>query len=127
MRTYTFLASRPGGYMNWPGAEISTQLRKRAVAVVVFRKWFGREPTTCWSFWGMSVASDERGNEIEINQINAYNRAFNDIFTVPARTGICDACGKRRLWHDLREVNCAPVSCAMICWDCRTPKFKEAA
>lgn len=47
---------------------------------------------------------------------------------VPARTGICDACGERRLWDDLAEINVAPVAGASICAHCRFRGLsKEAA
>lgn len=71
MRTYHFTASRPGGFMNWPGAEATSNLRIRAVAIIIFRKWFGLNPTTSWGVDGfMGEAWDERGNQITVEQIN---------------------------------------------------------
>lgn len=70
MRHYTFLASRPGGFMNWPGYYCKSKARIRVVAAIVFRKWFGRAPTELWAGAGMAVASDERGNSIEVEQQN---------------------------------------------------------
>jgi hypothetical protein len=75
VREYTFLARRPGGYMNWPGKYVAGSARPRVVAVLLFRRWFGREPTSSWSWDGhMAQAEDERGNLIEITQVNWYSR-----------------------------------------------------
>lgn len=70
-REYNFLAYRPGGFMFWPGKSISSNARIRAVLITVFRHWFGREPNFVWSKDGfMGGARDERGNEVELEQIN---------------------------------------------------------
>jgi hypothetical protein len=72
-RHYWFLASRPGraNYFNWPGTEVYCNARIRAVAIIMFRKWFGREPTEHWHKDGsMAECWDERGNRMEITQVN---------------------------------------------------------
>lgn len=76
MRTYSFLASRPGGYMNWPGRYLDAGAKPRVVAVLMFRRWFGREPSFSWQWEGnMAEATDDRGNRIEIQQ---YNHGFKE-------------------------------------------------
>lgn len=70
-RTYHFIASRPGGFMNWPGRQISSNHDIRACVIWMFRKWFGRRPTKWWAKKGfMAQAWDERGNEVELHQVN---------------------------------------------------------
>jgi len=71
VRTYTFLAMRPGGFMNWPPRQATSNNRIRVVAAQIFRKWFGRAPTKSWHVDGfMAEASDERGNCIQVEQWN---------------------------------------------------------
>jgi hypothetical protein len=80
MRTYTFMAGRPGGFMNWPGKIITSDWKIRAVAVEMFRRWFGREPTCHWHKDGyMAEASDKRGNYVQIQQLNAYDNVEPDL------------------------------------------------
>ena len=70
-RHYSVLFFRPGGYMNWPSSEFSSSYRIHAVAVMLFRKWFGRDPNFHFGFDGwFGMARDERGNEIHIDQNN---------------------------------------------------------
>jgi len=71
MRHYTFLAGRPGGFMNWPSYYCKSTCRIREVTIVLFRKWFGREPNWHWHKDGfMAEARDERGNFMEVTQEN---------------------------------------------------------
>lgn len=71
MRHYSFLAGRPGGFMNWPGKYIESPARIRVVTIALFRKWFGREPNWHWHEDGfMAEARDERGNFIQVEQDN---------------------------------------------------------
>ena len=71
MRHYTFLAGRPGGFMNWPSYYCKSQHRIRVVAIILFRKWFGREPNFHWHVDGaMAEARDERGNFLMVEQDN---------------------------------------------------------
>lgn len=71
MRHYSFLASRPGGFMNWPSLAVTTSMRIRPLAVILFRKWFGREPNLSFGFDGwFARAEDERGNVITVEQDN---------------------------------------------------------
>ena len=72
MRNYTFLASRPGGFMNWPPGEVTaTRSRIRETCVIAFRRWFGRSPIFSWGSDGfMAQAWDERGNRMELEQFN---------------------------------------------------------
>lgn len=72
MKTYSFTASRAHGkvYENWPGKEVTCSFNSRATAVLLFRKWFGREPTFSWGANFMAECWDNRGNRIEIHQYN---------------------------------------------------------
>lgn len=70
MKSYSFIAWRHGGAMNWPGKYIEASGNSRVVAVLVFRKWFGREPDFSWGANFMAEATDKRGNRIEITQYN---------------------------------------------------------
>jgi hypothetical protein len=57
--------------MNWPGFHVDSPLRIRALTILIFRKWFGREPNFHWHADGfMAQARDERGNCIEVEQQN---------------------------------------------------------
>jgi hypothetical protein len=70
MRTYRVMFSRPGGEMNeWPGFKVTSPWRGRAVAVILFRKWFGLEPTCSWFLDGYGgEATDKRGNCAWVDQ-----------------------------------------------------------
>ncbi len=70
MRSYSFTASRHGGFMNWPGREITCGLNSRATAILLFRKWFGSEPSFSWGANFMAEAEDKRGNRIQVHQYN---------------------------------------------------------
>lgn len=72
LRTYQFDALRPGGFMTPPqGKFVTTKSRIRVVAVIMFRKWFGLEPTESWGSDGfMAQCWDKRGNKVWIEQIN---------------------------------------------------------
>lgn len=70
MRSYSFTAWRHGGAMNWPGKYLTGRLNSRATAILLFRKWFGREPSFSWGANFMAEAWDKRGNRIEITQYN---------------------------------------------------------
>lgn len=89
MRTYSFLAGRPGGFMNWPGQIATSRLRIRQVAHIIFRSWFGRaSDDLCWHKDGfMAECHDRRGNYIQVEQQN-WNGPL-----LPVRTGIC-ICGR---------------------------------
>ncbi|MFL6416126.1 MAG: hypothetical protein ACJ74Y_10730 [Bryobacteraceae bacterium] len=80
MRTYTFLVMGPGHhFLNWPGRFITSEARIRVVALVMFRKWFGRRATSHWHKDGfMAEAWDRRGNRIQIEQFNAYRGCLPD-------------------------------------------------
>jgi hypothetical protein len=87
MRTYTFIASRPGGFMNFPGKFVSSDYKIRFVVNNIFRRWFGRRPTWHWHVDGfMAEARDERGNCIHVEQVNAYERCVPDytLLALPA-------------------------------------------
>jgi hypothetical protein len=72
MRTYHLLASRPGGFMNWPGDTLASKARIGIVVREMFRRWFGHSPDNyVWHKDGyMAGASDRRGNQIDLHQIN---------------------------------------------------------
>ena len=61
--------------MNWPGRVITSKLGIRAVAVIMFRKWFGRNPDyVVWEIKGCEgEARDRRGNCVQIDQWNGYD------------------------------------------------------
>lgn len=86
MRNYHLLASRPGGFMNWPGQHIRSTARIGTVVRVMFRRWFGNPADKCiWHKDGfMAQAWDRRGNQIEIEQ---RNRDMKPIALLPARCG----------------------------------------
>lgn len=76
-RTYTFSATRPGGFMFWPSRVVTSNLRIRELLIVLHRKWFGTEPNFHWHLDGdMGATRDKRGNEIHVDQVNWYHR-FN--------------------------------------------------
>jgi hypothetical protein len=72
MRTYLISYSRPGGFMQWPPACVTSKARIRQVAHIMFRRWFGRSPDAlCWHKDGfMAECRDRRGNEILVEQHN---------------------------------------------------------
>jgi hypothetical protein len=50
---------------------VTTRCRIRELCVVLFRKWFGREPVGHWAKDGfMAEAWDKRGNSIILTQQN---------------------------------------------------------
>lgn len=70
-RTYHLTVMRPGGFMNWPGNTIKTDLRIRQTVLLVFRKWFGDLPSRHYHKDGfMAEAWDRKGNRIMLEQIN---------------------------------------------------------
>ena len=82
MRTYEFMAMRPGGYMNWPGQEVTATAKIRAVTIIMFRKYFGHEPCEHWHADGfMAEAWDRRGNRVTLQKIN---RDMHPIALLPA-------------------------------------------
>jgi len=86
MRTYTVTYSRPGGFMQWPPACVSSNARIREVANRLFRAWFGRSPDDlCWHMDGfMASCSDRRGNEITVEQTNWGDPRHDTIWKRPA-------------------------------------------
>lgn len=74
MRTYTWIASggRRRGFDFWPDRDCQSNLRIRAVAVLLFRKWFGgREPSFSWHKDGMMAeAHDKSGRVMQVTQFN---------------------------------------------------------
>lgn len=70
MKTFLFYPSRPGGPLFWPQRVCTSDLCARATAVLLFRKWFGLEPTRSWQWKGnMGQASDRRGNKVWVDQV----------------------------------------------------------
>jgi hypothetical protein len=65
------------GY-SWPGTcweehNIKTNMRIRTAVLVMFRKWYGRSPTSYWHKDGfMAEAWDKRGNRVELQQKNHF-------------------------------------------------------
>ena len=71
MRTYLFMAERPGGCMNWPGRQVESTARIGAVVITLFRNWFGSVPHQHWHEDGfLAEAWDRRGNRITVEQYN---------------------------------------------------------
>jgi hypothetical protein len=74
MRTYRVLFSRPGGFMNWPGYTVQSNTKIHAVAIVMFRKWFGDEPNCSFGIDGfIGQAEDAKKNCVEVEQENYYH------------------------------------------------------
>lgn len=85
MRTFTFVSVRHGGLIDSDERECHSPLRIRAVAVVVFRKWFGREPHRSWGKDGeIGCASDRQGREILVTQ---RNRDLTPVALLPQFAG----------------------------------------
>lgn len=73
MRTYTYIAMRPGSHFDfWPPHWVACEARIRVVAAVMFRKYFGRAPDAlCWHKDGfMAECSDRRGFCLQVEQVN---------------------------------------------------------
>ena len=82
MRSYSWIAHRPGGFMFYPDKYCDSQLRIRAVVCIMFRKYFGHPATEYWHKDGfMAEAKDRRGNCIEVSQLN---RDMTPIALLPA-------------------------------------------
>ena len=70
-RSYSYLMTRPGGYMFWPAKYITSNARIRVIALVMFRKFFGHNGKLIWHQDGfMAEAKDKRGNAIQVFQAN---------------------------------------------------------
>lgn len=70
-RRYTATFSRPGGVMG--ELEVDSRLRGKAVAIVMFRKWFGSGPNQIGEHWGTAWAEDRRGNLVTVDQVNNFS------------------------------------------------------
>jgi hypothetical protein len=71
MRYYSMFAMRPGGIMAGSERELQGRCRVRVVAVLMFRRVFGHEPTESWGLDGVTAwAGDRRGNWIHVDQQN---------------------------------------------------------
>jgi hypothetical protein len=100
MRTFTFLAGRHGHRFEfYPPKVCEARLaRIRVVAVVIFRKWFGREPHESWGVDGfMAEARDRQGRFIQVEQFDALeiyrNLALNGSRPVALLPEICQGNG----------------------------------
>lgn len=79
MRRYSYLAGRPGGFMNWPGHHVTSSARIRVVVCILFRRWFGHAPTSHWHISGMAEAHDNRGNFLQVHQYIGYDGFEQDL------------------------------------------------
>lgn len=82
-REYSVLVCEGGrrrGYENWPGSVYRTNARIRAFAVILFRRWFGREPYVLWHKDGfMCEVRDRRGNSMSVEQTNWGHPRFKPV------------------------------------------------
>jgi hypothetical protein len=70
-RHYTVRFFGPGFLVNEEKREVSTTHRIRAIAVILFRKWYGCEPDFSWGADGdMAEARDKRGRIVWVDQHN---------------------------------------------------------
>jgi hypothetical protein len=79
VRTYSFVTGQAGsrrGFDFWPPRMATSRSRIRLVALVLFQKWFGsRARISHWHKDGfMAEASDNRGNFVQVEQVNHYHR-----------------------------------------------------
>jgi len=80
MRRYSYLAGRPGGFMNWPGRPVTADARIRVVTCVLFRRWFGHAAAFHYVVGSsFAEARDNRGNYLQVTQWNGYDGCEPDL------------------------------------------------
>lgn len=62
--------TRPDGWER----EVTTRLSRRVLAVVLFQKWFGREPDFSFAIKGYAKATNRRGEVVEVTQVNNFSQ-----------------------------------------------------
>lgn len=119
MRTYQFVASEKGKWIDWPGFEVKTNVRIRQLVIQLFREQFGHDPEEHWHQDGFMaeawtnrpdlrrVSGSRRDKVVEVTQQNLLN---------PFSPRNCPRCGaKMRL---RKFATCAFFQCPRLCYGC---------